>query len=403
MPAKPKKEKLRCKYFTWLIGPRNGVWSADGRSNRPNPGRHSLATRSYEEAKRNLVQLDIGRAVELGLADRAELDNDDALSPLLSLDEGVKVYLTHVQRTLVTGGASRKTAQRYRAVFEKAVPFFRNLGFTTWNEIGRSQLESYSEWLVSENYAYRTEFLELTTIKQAFNFWTDPEVAYLPIDRRIRMPLTKPSGTDTHCWRPEEVRAIVDYCRRESSLNWFADVFVGLVCTGLRISELAQLRWSDVNLSVGMISLRDETYSRPRAARRSRTTKSRRGRSFPVHDELRSILERMQRAKNSGLVFRGPHGAAIRPDATRLVLVNKVLQPLAAQFPSDGEIGFVDGRLHSCRHYFCSACANDGVPEQIVMRWLGHQASDMVRHYYHLSDKVAQSQMRKVQFNSGAS
>ena len=60
------------------------------------------------------------------------------------------------------------------------------------------------------------------------------------------------------------------------------------------------------------------------------------------------------------------------------------------------EIGFKDGRLHSFRHYFCSTCANSGVPEQVVMNWLGHRSSAMVRHYYHLHDDEAQRQMAKL-------
>ena len=81
------------------------------------------------------------------------------------------------------------------------------------------------------------------------------------------------------------------------------------------------------------------------------------------------------------------------------------LKPLAKQFPTpQGEIGFKDGRLHSFRHSFCSVCANTGVPEPVVMRWLGHQDSKMVEHYYHLYDDEAQRQMQRITFvgESGA-
>jgi integrase len=61
------------------------------------------------------------------------------------------------------------------------------------------------------------------------------------------------------------------------------------------------------------------------------------------------------------------------------------------------------GRLHSFRHYFCSRYANSGVPEQVVMAWLGHADSKMVRHYYHLHDDEAQRQMKRLQFLSGSS
>jgi len=89
----------------------------------------------------------------------------------------------------------------------------------------------------------------------------------------------------------------------------------------------------------------------------------------------------------------------LSPDITRRTLIRDVLGPLADSFPSqDDETGFKDGRLHSFRHFFCSMCANNNAPEQLVMEWLGHQESRMVRHYYHAHDAEAQRQMRRISF-----
>ena len=79
--------------------------------------------------------------------------------------------------------------------------------------------------------------------------------------------------------------------------------------------------------------------------------------------------------------------------------IRDVVTPLTQEFPTqDEEIGFADGRLHSFRHFFCSTCANNNVPEQMVMRWLGHRSSEMVRHYYHLHDDEAKRQMNQLNF-----
>ena len=80
-------------------------------------------------------------------------------------------------------------------------------------------------------------------------------------------------------------------------------------------------------------------------------------------------------------------------------LGNALILPLEERFPTpEAEVGFATGRLHSFRHYFCSTCANNGVPEQIVMAWLGHRDSAMVKHYYHLHDEEAQRQMNRLNF-----
>ena len=102
-------------------------------------------------------------------------------------------------------------------------------------------------------------------------------------------------------------------------------------------------------------------------------------------------------------VFHGPRGGRLKPDTVRRILVREVIEPLTERFPSPtDEKGFRDARLHSFRHYFCSTCANSGVPERMVMEWLGHVDSEMVRHYYHLHDEEARRRMADLDFLGGA-
>jgi integrase len=76
-----------------------------------------------------------------------------------------------------------------------------------------------------------------------------------------------------------------------------------------------------------------------------------------------------------------------------------VLTPLEPVFPGgDDEVGFKGGRLHSFRHYFCSVCANSGVPEQLLMKWPGHRNLVMVKHYYHVHNGRAQQELSRLDF-----
>ena len=192
---------------------------------------------------------------------------------------------------------------------------------------------------------------------------------------------------------------MVQTCRQQKELDWLADVLIALACTGLRISELASLRWSDIDFANNSISLTDEsTRTRGRPREKARQTKSGRNRSFPIHSNLRCILEGLPRSPD-GLVFHGPRQGRLKPDTVRRILIRDVLTPLTDRFAMPGsEIGFASGRLHSFRHYFGSRCANSGVAEQVVMAWLGHADSKMVHHYYHLHDDEAQRQMKRLQF-----
>jgi hypothetical protein len=55
MPKKRKNELIRCRHFAWRLGVRDGVYYADGRSNKPNAGRHSLGCRTNSEAMERLA------------------------------------------------------------------------------------------------------------------------------------------------------------------------------------------------------------------------------------------------------------------------------------------------------------------------------------------------------------
>jgi len=399
MPRPRKNERIVCRYFVWLLSRRDGVWRADGRSNAINLGRHSLATRNRDDAQRMLEQLDLTMAVRHGLADAAALKTTDA--KLLSLADGRKLYEAHVSRSRMTGGTRPSSQKRYRAVFDKFLAFAASKGLTSWNQVTARIVESYISHLEAEAYAYGTWYLEATTIKQAVGFLIEQK--HLPPECRIVLSLKKPQGTDTYCWRLEEVLAILDHCRTMPGLQWLEWVFTALTYTGLRISELIALRWTDIDFENGMIHLVDESTSRRhRGDREVRTLKGGYGRSFPINDALLPVLNAIPR-KPDGYVFHGSACGRLHADKVRNALIRDVLTPLAEKFPTpEGEVGFADGRLHSFRHFFCSLCALRGIGQQVVMQWLGHRDSKMVQHYFHLHDGVARKQMKRITLNDEA-
>jgi integrase len=152
---------------------------------------------------------------------------------------------------------------------------------------------------------------------------------------------------------------------------------------------------------MGVLRLPDRSRRGTRDERaKARTTKGKRERLMPIHHALGERLKKMKRHPD-GRVFHGPRVGILKPDTVRNILIRDIINPLAAQFPSPpGEPGFKDGRLHSFRHYFCSSCANAGVPEQMLMDWLGHRDSAMVKRYYHASRDEALRQMNRLQFST---
>jgi len=79
----------------------------------------------------------------------------------------------------------------------------------------------------------------------------------------------------------------------------------------------------------------------------------------------------------------------LEPEASDKLLAELIAMSEELKLPAGA-------RLHSFRHYFASAYANSGVPERVTMEWMGHAASEMVAHYYHLHDQEAQRQMNRL-------
>jgi len=395
MPRQRQNEFVQSQYFKWILTLRNGTYYADGRSNPQKLKRYSLGATTHADALDVLKHLDLQMAVEHSLAPRTALQE---IPSVICLQEGIQKYMANVEGEKAMENISRKTPQRYRAVFDKFARFCDQRNISSWHQVNRQILSQYAAWLEKEGYAYNTRYLELTTLKQVVKFLID--VGDLPESNRINMKLRKPQETDTYCFTSEEVQAILELCQENPQLRWFYAVLFTLVHTGMRISELATLRRSDIDFEKNVIRLTDERHRRSRQqAGEARELKGKRSRSFPIHPDLRPILEALPHSAD-GRVFHGAYGGRLKPDRVRLLLIKRVLKPLAGRFPTPaGETrGFIDGRIHSFRHYFCSMCANTGVAEQTLMSWLGHRSSTMIRRYYHLHYAASQQAMQRVQF-----
>jgi integrase len=393
MPRKSNEPPIVCQYFNWKLFRRDGVFYGDGRGGRYDLGKHSLGTRDQQEALDVLRLLDRRKAVELGVAK----DNETVSMEMApSIEEGWDCYLEFCGRNSVLRGIAPSSLKRYRAVRDKHVKFCSRLGIDSWRHFDKRKIEKYGNWM-SKSYADRTIYFELTLLKSVVRWLIDN--GYLPADCAVKYPLRRPQGTDTYCFSPIEVTAMIDHCKDNPKLVWLANVILALAHTGLRIGELAGLRWSDLDLNSNVICVPDERSSRHKQeAGTARTTKGRRSRSVPIHPRLKTLLLILER-KSHGRVFHAPLGGVLRPDNVRHLFVRDVIGALKSIFPTPkGEIGFEHGRPHSFRHFFCSQAFLGSASEGEIKEWLGHADSRMVEHYRHLRNEDAQRKMRQIDF-----
>ena len=187
-----------------------------------------------------------------------------------------------------------------------------------------------------------------------------------------------------------ERKRLLEECKKSESKDLYIAVVLAL-STGVRKAELMGLRWRQVDLQRGVITLED--------------TKNDERRSVPlVGHALALMAERSKVRKiDTDLVFPGA------PSFKRGELVRKD-QPIDLTKPWHTALGkakITDFRWHDLRHSCASYLAMNGATLAEIAEVLGHKTLSMVKRYAHLSDahtsKVVTSMNEKIFSEGGTS
>lgn len=395
MPRKPKEAPIVCANFTWYLRRKpNGVYFADVRMNsKYQLGKPSLGTKDREEAFRQLQRLDHVKAVEVGLVDAAVVAaNND-----VTIEGGWALYIERCEKPELLGGVSRKTVQRYKSVRYKHQEYCAKKSLQYWSQITRANTLDYGATLAKKKYADRTIVCEANMVCSVSKWLT--EEGHLPQACRFLLKMTKVSGSSTFCYTRRQVARMIEFCNETEDLVWMGQVITCLATSGLRINELAQLRWSDVDLDVRTIRITDErSVPRRRQTGSERRIKGKRGRALPMHAEFFKVLQQIPRQAD-GRIFHGPRGGRLSDRRVLENLQQRIIQPLTKEFPTPpGEIGFQSGTVHGLRHFFCSEAYRNGARDAELLEWLGHRDSEMTQLYRHLLREDSHRRMEQINF-----
>lgn len=169
-----------------------------------------------------------------------------------------------------------------------------------------------------------------------------------------------------HYFERSEVKKIVEGA--EQSLK---TAIIILLHTGMRRSELWNLRWRDVNLKNRTITIKPHTGF---------STKSRKIRSIPISEELHRHLKILKR--DSDYVCRSyEHIHTLRRKFVELL----------------EDLG-LEGTLHDLRHTFASHLAMNGAPIPVIKDLLGHANISTTMIYSHLSPGIHRNEINKLKF-----
>ncbi len=276
------------------------------------------------------------------------------------------------------------TFRRYETSSKALIRFFGNVKV---NEIVREHLEKYVSWrmkqkkkapvrkLQKNKQATTKKVIKAATINRELAFFRIVFNRLIDRDILVKNPASRfkflpENNEQLRVLNEKEIRAYLMACSQP-----LQDVATIMVETGMRPSEVCNLKKSEINFEQGYIQV---SMGKTKSARRK----------IPMNETARKVLNsRFTDCPNEYLFAGGKNGKSDKP----IIKLNNahnsaVIRAKLKQF-----------RLYDLRHTFATNACEAGVDLVTVKDMLGHSRLEMVLRYSHPTEKHRFEAMRKIE------
>lgn len=270
-----------------------------------------------------------------------------------------------------------KTLVKYKGQLERFKAWCKSEGIRRARTFSPDDLFAYRTYLAEQcDIADKSIYHETIVMKQLFKWAT--KNGYLSRNLLEPIRFAKVKSPKQPCFTIEQVELLLSNAEEEA-----VPIFTTLAFTGMRIGELQQLRWEDVDFDLNVIHIqRGGSDGKP---------KDKEDRFIPIHArKLKPVFQSLQR--ESELVFPMPDGRLVSPKKLRAYLKSLCKQ-----------CGFENPRqykLHTFRHFFASYCAQQNLSYKYILEWMGHSSSAILDMYFTMNGRQAHRAMNSLSFNS---
>jgi integrase len=296
----------------------------------------------------------------------------------IELSSFIDEYLEHVQKT-----QADKTWQLKKGAW-KTFQRFLNSNRTKANvifimDLNTGLIERFKVFRLGEFVTTRTVNIELNFLSNMIKKAKD--WGYLVPDIKIER-LPEISKLPRYFTEQE-----LDLMLTNTS-NYLRQVLMIGLYTGMRIKEMLNLKWSQIDFNRQIITIQNtDTFK----------TKSRKERVVPLNSELKNYLLELRD------VFIDPKSDNKYPreiSQKTYVICAKTGAPIACVRKAFSrflkKLKISNATLHTLRHTFASHCVMSGVELYAVKHFLGHSRVTTTEIYAHLSQRHQQTAIEKL-------
>ena len=244
----------------------------------------------------------------------------------------------------------KKSSERELSRLKNLNSFF---GSFTLARLQSSMVAQYRDERLNEGLSGSTVVKDLNTLSHivdtAIKEW-NCHISFNPV-KNIRRP--KPNPSRTRRLYPYEEQKLLAVCREHSLMMEAIVVFA--IETGMRLGEMINLQWKDVDLSKSIATLH--------------TTKNGELRQVPLSSKAKDVLNQLPRHIERQFVFwRWKTPSGFEASWQRVIKRSSL----------------VDFRFHDLRHEATSRLFEKGLSVMEVSAITGHKTLQMLKRYTHL-------------------
>ena len=262
---------------------------------------------------------------------------------------------------------SDKTAARHEQMMREFIEFLGPRARLNIAAITSKDIADFRDHREGQGLAPATVNLDITILSAAFNAaWKQGHISVNPC---AAIEPLKDKAQRKHVFTPEQVSALV----KTAEGDWKGLVLLAFY-TGARLSDAANLRWSNVDLVSEIKTIRFQP------------TKGGNEVVTAVHSALEDFLLSLPTPKSDdaflfpSLAQRNvsPLSKAFRKIMEEARIEQRVIRERSKSGRSVNALSF-----HSLRHSFSSILANAGIAEEVRMTLTGHTTRAIHRGYTH--------------------